>query len=680
MHRYLFRFMNKLKLRWKMLVVVLPLVVLPIFVVGGVIGYISYRQAYLGITQTSKDDLEHMTSFTLDLLNSHYQQFQVYKHDKAQSFHMQLATLTNLSYNIVESQNREYKSGKIDLATAKSEARNALRKVNVGETGYIYAMTSKGDLTVHIAREGENVANEKDENGRYFIREMCEKAVKAKPGEVLYIIYPWRNAILGDKYPRNKVVAYRYFREWDWIVAAGGYLEETYEDDNFEKNAFAELKEKIKSKKVAQTGYIYCMDSKGNLTIHPSSEGKNIFDAKDSSGFQFIREMCEKKKGWIRYPWKNPGDTSPRMKIVRYEYFQPWDWIVAVGSYEDEFYHEANEIKGRILESMVVLTIFVCIVAIILVFLASKVLTDPINHMLEVIRRVKKGRLEEQMEVDTADELGELAGAFNRMTQIIRNNKEIEANLAQQGKMASLGVLSSGVAHEINNPLGVILGYASYIEGKISPDDPNYNYIHEIKRESKRCKKIVQDLLSYARTPQPTLEETDVNALLEQIVDFAANHTDMHHVSVLKELAPGLPRIMVDGDQMRQVAINLILNAGAAMSQGGKLVVSTSLDDEGYVNIRFADDGAGIPADNLEKIFEPFFTTKAKGTGLGLAITRQIVEQHHGKIAIESEMGKGTTVIIRLPKDIDELSGFDLRDVKNPPVSMSAEEVIDKVL
>ena len=249
MHRYLFRFMNNLKLRWKMLVVVLPLVVLPIFVVGAVIGYISNRQAYLGITQTSKDDLEHMTSFTLDLLNSHNQQFQVYKQDKARSFNMELATLTNLSYNIVESQNRQYKSGKVDLAAAKSEARNALKKVNVGETGYIYTMTSKGELKVHVAREGENVFNEKDENGRYFIREMCEKAVKAKPGEVLYIIYPWRNAVLGDKYPRKKVVAYRYFKDWDWIIAAGGYLEETYEDDNFEKNSFAELKEKIKSKK-----------------------------------------------------------------------------------------------------------------------------------------------------------------------------------------------------------------------------------------------------------------------------------------------------------------------------------------------------------------------------------------------------------------------------------------------
>jgi two-component system NtrC family sensor kinase len=220
--------------------------------------------------------------------------------------------------------------------------------------------------------------------------------------------------------------------------------------------------------------------------------------------------------------------------------------------------------------------------------------------------------------------------------------------------MASLGVLSSGVAHEINNPLGVILGYAGYLEGKLAPDDPNYRYIHEIKRESKRCKKIVQDLLSYARTPQPVREETDLNGLIDQIVDFAANHTDMHHVTVLKEFDRTLPAIMVDGDQLRQVAINLILNAGAAMRRGGRLVVSTGFGAEGCVSLKFSDNGGGIPQEHMERIFEPFFTTRVKGTGLGLAITKQIVEQHHGRIGIESEVGRGTTVEVLLPVNGDD--------------------------
>jgi two-component system NtrC family sensor kinase len=648
------RLVNNLKLRWKMLTVVLPLVIIPVCVVGSVVGFIAARQAYLGITQTSKDDLEHMATFTLDLLNSHNQQFQVYKQDKQKIFIKDLAALSDIAYNLVETEHHLYRQGRISLAAAKAEAKQALRRVNVGETGYLYAMSTKGDLELHIAREGENIFDERDENGRYFIREMCRSALASRPGEVLYIIYPWRNAVLGDRAPRKKIAAYRYFKEWDWIVAASGYLEETYEDVAFEQRSFEELKAKIKSKKVGRTGYIYCMDSKGKLTLHPEAEGRNIYEARDAGGHAFIREMCEKKAGWVRYPWQNVGEPAPRMKIVRYAYFAPWDWIVAVGSYEDEFYQEANAIKGRTFASMVVLTLLTSLVALALVFYASKVLTDPIHHMIEVIRKVKRGRLEERMTVEGNDELGELASAFNRMTGIIKQNKEMEAALAQQGKMASLGVLSSGVAHEINNPLGVILGYASYIEGKMSPDDPNFHYIHEIKRESKRCKKIVQDLLSYARTPKPALEETDINALLGQIVDFAANHTDLHHVRLVRDFAPGLPPILVDGDQMRQVAINLILNAGAAMPEGGDLTVRTLLDEEGYVNLIFADSGVGIPEEHLDRIFEPFFTTKARGTGLGLAITRQIVELHQGRIALESRVGRGTTITIRLPVEREE--------------------------
>ncbi len=337
------------------------------------------------------------------------------------------------------------------------------------------------------------------------------------------------------------------------------------------------------------------------------------------------------------------------MKIVRYRYFEPRDWIVAVGSYEDEFYQAANDLKWRIAMHVLLLPLLIGMLAAALVFLASKVLTDPIQNMINVIRRVKQGRLDEQMPVESHDELGELAIAFNRMTRMLRKNKELEAALAQQGKMASLGVLSSGVAHEINNPLGVILGYAGYLEKKIAEDDPNFTYIHEIKRESKRCKKIVQDLLSYSRTPKPALEPTDINRLLRQIIDFAGNHTDLYHVKIIQTLSPEVPMISADADQLRQVAINLLLNAGSASAEGGEIRVTTSLEDDRYVRIEFADNGEGIPEENLEKIFEPFFTTKARGTGLGLAITKQIIEMHQGDIYIDSEIGRGSTIIIRLP-------------------------------
>lgn len=506
------RLLNNLKLRWKLLALVLPLVILPIIVVAGVIGYIANHQAYLGVTQASKDDLQHMASFTIDLLDSHDRQFRDYQHDSPVTLSTELAS-----------------------------------------------------------------------------------------------------------------------------------------------QSYAALKRKIKEKKVGATGYIFCMDSKGTLTLHPDAEGRHIIDAVDFSGKPFIREMCEKKSGWIRYPWKNFGESEPRMKIVRYDYFPAWDWIVAVGSYEDEFYRQANTIQKHIVLNMIFIILIVGIIAVLLVLKAATVVTRPITHMIDIIRLVKRGNFEEKMNVAGQDELAEMAGAFNRMTEIIRRNRDMEANLAQQGKMASLGVLSSGVAHEINNPLGVILGYAGYLEGKMDQSDPNYNYIHEIKRESKRCKKIVQDLLSYSRTPRPALEAVDLNDLLTQIVDFAANHTDMRGVTIKTEFEPGLRLVELDGDQMRQVAINMILNAGGAMPDGGTLTIRTETDPSAHVRIIFSDTGCGIPEENLEKIFEPFYTTKERGTGLGLAITKQIIEMHHGEIRIESTIGVGTSVTVTLPFEHEEL-------------------------
>ncbi len=642
-------FIRDLKIRSKLLAVVLPLVLLPVLSMGVIVGYMAKQQAYLGITQATRADLEHMVYFTLDLLNAHDQQFRLYQEDKRRMVYKNLATLVQFAHNLILAQQEQVANGQHTLAAAQQEARNAFKNVSVGETGYLYAITSKGDLAIHIAQEGANILNAQDEQGRPFIREMVEKAVAAPSGEILYIVYPWRNALLGETHPRNKVAAYLYFPPWDWIIAAGGYLEETYEDVAFEKQALQELKRKILGKPVGATGYIYAMTTRGELTIHPLQEGQNIYDAQDHNGHGFIREMCARKSGWIRYPWRNPGDAAPRMKIVRYEYFAPWDWIVAVGSYEDEFYAAAHTIERRILFSMGLLTFVMGLLVVILVFFAARRLTDPIQRLIAGVREVKQGRLDTQLTIATNDELGELAANFNRMTETLRRNKELEAHLAQQNKMASLGVLSSKVAHEINNPLGVILGYAAHLENKMDSGDAHFKYIQEIKRESKRCKNIVQNLLSYARIPRPILAETDLNALLKQIVDFAAHHTDMDAVQMATAFDARLPRVWVDGDQIRQVAMNLMLNAGGAMPEGGRLEISTALGEDQFVNIAFQDSGSGIQPEHLERIFEPFFTTKARGTGLGLAITKTIIEQHGGRIAVASEIGQGARVTVSLP-------------------------------
>lgn len=647
-------FLSKLKLRGKLLVMVLPLVLLSILTVGVVVGYIANQQAYLGITKTSKDDLDHMTSFSLDLFQGHYQQYQVYKEDKLSTVRSNLATLVNLAYDLVAALERQHMESGLSLPETKARANNALKNVRVGDTGYIYAMTSKGDLVVHKAAEGENIMDARDERGRCFIREMCRQAREAEAGEIHYITYPWRNPVLGDDHERQKVVAYRYFPRWDWIIAVGSYLDETYEDLAFENEAFAELKRQIKSKKVGDTGYIYVIDTGGNLKIHPFREGENILDTRDEDGRYFIREMCASREGWIRYPWRNAGEKSARMKVVRYAYFEPWEWIVAVGSYEDEFYGPANLIKDKIFWSMGFFVLVVGAGASFFGYYAAKVFTAPIGEMISVMRQIKRGRMDERVKVEGNDELAELAETFNAMSDKLKENKEMECNLAQQGRIASLGVLSSSVAHEINNPLGVIQGYVGYLEGRIDELDPTRKIVREIKQENRRCMKIVNNLLSYTRTPLPDPRQTDLNELLGQITDFVAGLQELQNVTVKTDFAPHLPPVMVDADQLRQVVINLLMNAGKAAGEEGLVILHTALAADDRVQIVCEDDGPGIAEADLAKVFEPFFTTKPRGTGLGLAISRQIIEAHHGRITMESRTGRGTKVIITLPQTYRE--------------------------
>ena len=642
--------LNKLKLRGKLLVMVLPLVLIPILIVGLVVGYIANQQAYLGITKTSKDDLDHMTSFSLDLLQGHYQQYQVYKQDKLATVRGNLATLVNLASDLVAGLEQQHVASGLSLAEAKARANRALKDVRVGETGYIYAMTTGGDLVVHKAVEGTNIMDARDERGRYFIKEMCRQAPAARPGEILYISYPWRNPVLGDEHERQKIVAYRYFPAWEWIIGVGSYLDETYEDLSFENEAFAELKQQIKAKRVGDAGYIYVIDTKGNLKIHPFREGDNIFDTRDEDGRYFIREMCANKQGWIRYPWRNEGEKSARMKIVRYAYFEPWGWIVAVGSYEDEFYGPANLIKHKIFWSVGLLVLLVGVGAGFFGYYAAKVFSSPIHEMISVMRQIKKGRMDKRVRVQGGDELAELAETFNAMSEKLKENKEIECNLAQQGRIASLGVLSSSVAHEINNPLGVIQGYVGYLEGKIDKLDPNHQIVREIKQENRRCMKIVNNLLSYTRTPLPEPRETDLNELLGQVVGLIASHQELQYVVVESDFAPDLPYVMVDADQIRQVMINLLMNAGKAMEESGIIKLSTAALAGDQVRIVCEDSGPGINEADLAHVFEPFFTTKQRGTGLGLAISRQIIEAHHGSITMESRIGEGTKVMIILPQ------------------------------
>ena len=255
---------------------------------------------------------------------------------------------------------------------------------------------------------------------------------------------------------------------------------------------------------------------------------------------------------------------------------------------------------------------------------------------------------------------------FRNLEKSLEELKDAQAKMVQTGKLAAVGQLAAGVAHELNNPIVGILGYSQYAIEKIKGKDPsqitakdleNYSkYVGYIEHESQRCKVIIQNLLNFSRKGSTAITATDVNKVLNTTFELLAHQLQMHNVRLASELAPDLPAVQGNGSELQQVFMNVIVNAQKAMDQGGTLTVASRLragatDADGAVEVLFTDTGCGIAPEHLTKIFDPFFTTRkvGEGTGLGLSLSHGIIKNHGGEIAVESVVGRGTTFTITLP-------------------------------
>ncbi|MBA4393415.1 MAG: hypothetical protein C0407_07665, partial [Desulfobacca sp.] len=246
---------------------------------------------------------------------------------------------------------------------------------------------------------------------------------------------------------------------------------------------------------------------------------------------------------------------------------------------------------------------------------------------------------------------------------IIRNiteSKVVEQQLAHTEKLASLGSLAAGVAHEINNPLGIILGFTDLLLEKVNPGSQELEILKTIERQGLQCKKIVENLLSFARIPEKSVDFTKVNDDLEKVLVVVQNTMLMRKINLEKRFQTGLPEVRADSRQLQQVFLNIINNAIDAMAKGrGNLTITTRMaNDSDQAEILFQDTGEGIEEDCLGRIFDPFFTTKGigKGTGLGLSVSYAIINKFSGTISVvESKTAKkhpehsGTIFKISLP-------------------------------
>ncbi len=331
--------------------------------------------------------------------------------------------------------------------------------------------------------------------------------------------------------------------------------------------------------------------------------------------------------------------------------------ILYVGILEEKY----TDMRKRAITTFLAIVLVGMGIAIAVSHFLARTILKPLNGLVLASKQIAKGNLNYRVKNGTADEIGELGAAFNTMASSLKERDDqlkeyTRQQIMRSERLATLGELAAGVAHEINNPLTGVLTYVRLIQKRLdkrSDADSDFRrYLGKVEKETDRCSTIVKNLLDFARQSDPNLKSIDVNLVINESLDLLEHKIRLQNVTVEKKLS-SVPSVTADFAQLQQVFMNLIINAVEAMEHGGKLTIITKPDNESkMVVIEFIDTGIGIPKEKLTQIFDPFYTTKQKGTGLGLSVVFGIISRHKGEIDVKSEVGVGTTFTIRLPFEL----------------------------
>ncbi|MFB3779012.1 MAG: ATP-binding protein [Bryobacteraceae bacterium] len=356
--------------------------------------------------------------------------------------------------------------------------------------------------------------------------------------------------------------------------------------------------------------------------------------------------------------WVQPGRIQDEWYLTAYEPIRDVSGRVigAIGFGLLERKFEAAE--RRAIQILFVMTGVAVLLAIAISYLLSISVMRPVNALVRATERVAAGSSPEELKLEGAPpEIVTLGNSFNKMAAAIRArdqqlHRQTHEKLMRSDRLAMIGQLAAGVAHEINNPLGSILLFSRLIIQQVPAEGRVRENLDRIEKETKRCHSIVRSLLDFARERKPLIESLDVNQVLDTTLKLFEGQFLFQNIQVVRDYGAGLAAVEADQSQLQQVFMNIILNAVDAMNGKGRLVLATREGESaGFVDIHISDTGCGIPPENLERIFDPFFTTKGvgHGTGLGLSVSYGIIQAHGGDISVTSTPGSGTTFTISLP-------------------------------
>ena len=350
--------------------------------------------------------------------------------------------------------------------------------------------------------------------------------------------------------------------------------------------------------------------------------------------------------------------------------------------------YSLDEIDRTMQMSLITIIIFsigfIVVASLLVSLFVHRLVYVPLRDLDAGAGRLASGNLDQLIPVRSNDEFGELAASFNAMTRALRNSQAelrewgrtlekkvakrtrelriAEAEAARGEKLASVGLLAAGIAHELNNPLTGVLTFSHLIRKKMPDGSPEAEDLDLVIRETKRCAAIIRRLLDFAREKKPEKKYGDINQIIEETARLVERPAHLRDIEIALELDRELPQGWVDADQIKQVVMNMLVNAQHAIEEKGSITIRTRRSPEPrspepgarpvpMVEIAIIDTGCGIPEKNLKRIFDPFFTSKevGKGTGLGLSVSHGIVQAHGGAIEVESQIGEGTTFRIYLP-------------------------------
>ncbi len=344
-------------------------------------------------------------------------------------------------------------------------------------------------------------------------------------------------------------------------------------------------------------------------------------------------------------------------------------------------------LRNRIIRGFILSLGFAMLIGVAFAFFNARRVTKPIEQLRQGAEVIGTGNLEHRILLKAKNEIGELADAFNKMTEDL---KKVREELVSKERLATLGEMSAAVVHELKNSLTGIKVTSFYLSRKIGQDRPELlQNLKTIEAEAERGSRTVTNILYFSHPVKPVLKPTNVNALINEVILLVQGLGLLGNIEVSKNLNLTLPTLMLDPERFRQVILNLILNSSEAISKGGKITITTrmitptafllhppcflcenkeggeqqeggaNIHESKFVEIQVEDTGYGISEGNLSKIFDPFFTTKSGGIGLGLTVVRNIVEEHQGKIEVESKENQGTTFVIKLPlsRENQEVAG-----------------------